>query len=85
MDMHGWGDVVETLYDLSRRGEWSRMGELITDKMVDTFATCGTYDEIAPMLKKRYGSINSSISISLAGTDATDDDKLKSILETLHR
>lgn len=85
MDMHGWGGVVETLYDLSRKGGWSQMGELITDEMVDSFATCGTYDEIAPMLKKRYGNINSSISISLAGTDTADDDKLKSILETLHR
>lgn len=85
MDMHGWGDVVETLYDLSRRGGWSRMGELITDEMVDTFATCGTYAEIAPMLKKRYGSINSSITLSLVGTDATDDNQLKAVLEALHQ
>jgi hypothetical protein len=53
--------------------------------MVDTFATCGTYAEIAPMLKKRYGSINSSITLSLVGTDATDDNQLKAVLEALHQ
>ena len=55
MDIHGWGDVFERLFEMSKRGEWAAMSELITDDMLEEFCTIATYDELVPKLLKHYG------------------------------
>lgn len=57
LDHHGWGDAHTELNQLSKRGEWNAMADLIDDTMLDTFAIVGAYDEIAPKIVDRYGSL----------------------------
>jgi hypothetical protein len=54
---HGWDDVGPQLNELSRKGEWVAMGELITDEMLDTFAVVAPPDDVAPAIVARYGDV----------------------------
>ena len=55
--LHGWEDVGTELNQLSRRGEWVAMGELITDEMLETFAVVAPPDALAAGILGRYGEI----------------------------
>ena len=57
LEMHGWGDLQEKLNEMTRRGDWTGMASLISDEMLDAFATTGTWSEIAGKLKDKYGGI----------------------------
>ncbi len=62
LDLHGWGDLQPELNALSKQGEWQRMGELISDEILETFAVVGEPEEIGPELKSRFGDVISRIS-----------------------
>jgi probable F420-dependent oxidoreductase len=62
LDVHGWGGLQEELNALSKRGEWVRMGELIDDDILNTFAVVGAPEEIAPELHRRYGDVVDRVS-----------------------
>jgi len=55
--VHGWEDVGTKLNELSRKGEWVAMGELITDEMLETFAVVATPDALAAAILARYGEV----------------------------
>jgi probable F420-dependent oxidoreductase len=55
--VHGWEDVGTKLNELSRKGEWVAMGELITDEMLETFAVVAPPDALADAIIARYGEI----------------------------
>ena len=38
LDIHGWGGLQEELNQLSKQGEWVKMGTLIDDEILNTFA-----------------------------------------------
>jgi probable F420-dependent oxidoreductase len=56
-DLHGWGAVGEELEHLSKTGGWDRMGGVIDDEVLHTFAVVGTADEVAAELLRRYGDV----------------------------
>jgi probable F420-dependent oxidoreductase len=47
LEAHGWGDVQEKLNDMTRKGDWGGMANLITDDMLEVYATTGTWSEPA--------------------------------------
>jgi probable F420-dependent oxidoreductase len=55
--LHGWDDVGTQLNELSRKGEWVAMGELITDEMLETFAVVAEPDALTGAILTRYGDI----------------------------
>lgn len=57
LELHGWGDLGDELNRLSKRGEWVRMGELIDDEILDTFAVVAEPEEVAGRVKARYGDL----------------------------
>jgi probable F420-dependent oxidoreductase len=54
MDMHGWGDLHETLYGMSKSGQWAEMWEQISDEMLAHFAVVAPVDELAAAVQARY-------------------------------
>ncbi|MEE9285967.1 MAG: TIGR03617 family F420-dependent LLM class oxidoreductase [Dehalococcoidia bacterium] len=83
MDIHGWGEEHLELHRLSREGKWDEMGELITDEMVDEFATLGTYDEIAGKIKAKWGGVSTRMGFAMPVRGPEDEERLKSILAEL--
>jgi len=62
LDLHGWGDLQPELNALSKRGEWAKMGEMITDQMVEAFAVTAPPSEVAAGLLARFGDVVDRIS-----------------------
>ena len=54
---HGWSGLSERLHDLSTRGAWEEMGDLIDDEMLEAFAVVGEPDEVGRRLLQRYGGL----------------------------
>src|SRR6187397_3049609 len=62
LEIHGWGGLQEELNGLSKQGEWVKMGTLIDDEILNTFAVVGAPEQIAPELHARYGDVIDRIS-----------------------
>jgi probable F420-dependent oxidoreductase len=57
LDIHGWGGLQDELNALSKQGAWAKMGTLIDDEILNTFAVVGEPEDIAPELSRRYGDV----------------------------
>lgn len=60
LELHGWGDVADGLLQLSRANQpeaWRRMGELITDEILETFAIVAEPYKIAAEVRARFGGV----------------------------
>jgi probable F420-dependent oxidoreductase len=55
LELHGWGDLQPELNTLSKRGEWVKMGELISDEVLHAFAVVAPIDQVATQVKARFG------------------------------
>ncbi len=54
LELDGWGDLQSELNTLSKRGEWVKMGELITDEVLDAFAVVCPLDRVAAEVRARF-------------------------------
>jgi probable F420-dependent oxidoreductase len=57
LDLHGWGDLQPDLNLLSKQGEWTKMGDLIGDEVVDAFAVDAGIDELPERITERIRGI----------------------------
>jgi len=57
LDLHGWGDLHTDLHQLSGRGDWATMADLIDDTMLHTFAVIGHADSVGAEIHRRFGDI----------------------------
>ena len=83
MDIHGWGDVFERLFEMSKRGEWAAMSEMITDDMLEEFCTIATYDELVPKLLKHYGGVTTRAALAIPTSTPEDEATLRSMIQQL--
>jgi probable F420-dependent oxidoreductase len=56
-DLHGWAGTRERLSEIARRREWQAMAGLVTDEMVETFATVAPPSQLLAKLEERYGGL----------------------------
>lgn len=57
-DVHGWGDVCDTLHHLSTEGRWDELSEHITDEMVTAFSIEATWSNLREAIDDRYEYID---------------------------
>ncbi|MBI3656371.1 MAG: TIGR03617 family F420-dependent LLM class oxidoreductase [Acidobacteria bacterium] len=57
LDLHGWGDLCESLGAKAARGEWHLMPAEIPDAMLDEFTVSAPYTEVAEHLKAKYDGL----------------------------
>jgi probable F420-dependent oxidoreductase len=81
LELHGWGGLQEELNTLSKQGEWTRMGTLIDDEILNTFAVVGEPERIAPELSQRYGDVIQRI--SFYAPYAADPDRWQAVMAAL--
>jgi hypothetical protein len=62
LEHHGWGDLQDELNRLSKQGEWTAMGELIDDEVLDAFAVVAEPHDMADALLARWGGLVDRIS-----------------------
>ncbi|WP_420453300.1 LLM class F420-dependent oxidoreductase [Ilumatobacter sp.] len=81
LEIHGWGGLQEELNSLSKQGEWEKMGTLIDDEILNTFAVVGEPEQIAPELSRRYGDVIQRI--SFYAPYASDPDRWSKVMADL--
>lgn len=81
LELHGWGGLQDELNALSKQGEWVKMGELIDDDVLNTFAVVGPPESIAEELHRRYGDVVSRI--SFYAPYRSDPDRWRAVLAAI--
>ena len=84
-EAHGLGDLATELNQLSRQQRWEEMPPLVSDEMIETFATVGTYDQIADRIKQRYGGLITHIEFGIQVRNDTDRGRLKEMIQDLQQ
>jgi probable F420-dependent oxidoreductase len=80
---HGLGDLADELKLLSRAQRWEEMPARISDDVLHTYVTVGTYDRIARMLVERYGKVVSHCEFSIAVKDPADKERLRELARAI--
>jgi hypothetical protein len=57
LELHGWGDLQTELNNLSKRGAWTEMAELIDDDVLDAFCVTASPGDVAAVVRKRFGDL----------------------------
>ena len=83
LDLHGWGDLHDELHQLSRRGGWAAMADLVDDTVLNTFAVVATPDQAGPEIQRRYGDLIDRY--TLYAPYALDDEVRRHVVTGLHK
>ena len=57
LELHGWGALGEELTALSKQGRWAEMGALVDDDVLLAFAVVAPPDDVAALVRERYGGL----------------------------
>ena len=82
-DVHDWTDEAEQAAALSKAQRWDEISAIVSDEMLHTIATVGTYDEIGGLLAERYGPHIDRIEFSIPVNTPGDGEQLSAILVEL--
>ena len=82
-EIHDWGDIARQASTLSREKKWDDLPGLVTDEMLHTVATIGTFDNIADRLNDRYAGRVDRIEFSTPVRTPDDAEALREILARL--
>ncbi len=83
LEVHGYQEVGSRLHEMSIRGEWDKMGGLISDEMLATFAVSGEYDQVAPQLKERFGGLLDEVAFNMEVSTPDDENAMRKIIQEL--
>jgi len=64
LDAHGWGEIHVELNQMSKRGRWDDMADLISDEILEAIAVVGPRNEIAGKLRARLDGIANGVSLT---------------------
>ena len=78
LELHGWGELQSDLNLLSKQGEWTKMGDLIGDDVLDAFAVVAEPDDLPAAIRRRIGGIADRTSFE--PSVAIDPDRLATML-----
>ncbi|MFM9942085.1 MAG: TIGR03617 family F420-dependent LLM class oxidoreductase [Hyphomicrobiaceae bacterium] len=82
-ELHGLGALADEMAVLSKAQRWEEMPGRISDEILHTYATVGTYDEIGSKLIARYGGIVSDIEFSIPCATPAEKDTMRALLKQL--
>ena len=77
------GALADEMAVLSKAQRWEEMPARITDEVLHTYATVGTYDEIGGKLVERYGGIVSDIEFSIPCASAAEQATMRNLIRQL--
>ena len=82
-DHHGLGELADELKLLSRAQRWEEMPQHITDDILETFVTVGTYDGSPRKLCDRYGGVVTHCEFSIPVKSAADKERLRALAKAI--
>jgi probable F420-dependent oxidoreductase len=82
-EAHGWTEIGPRLHEMSLKGQWDRMPAVVPDEVLEAFVVAGTYDEIVPRIKQRFGGICTRVGFSIPLRTPGDEERLTSMIREL--
>jgi probable F420-dependent oxidoreductase len=73
LEVEGWGDRQPVLNEMSKRGEWKAMADVIDEPMLRTLAVFGTPEECAGQIVERFGAGATRVCCYFPGYSANDE------------
>ena len=85
-DNLGMSEMTGRLHEMSLKGEWKAMSELIDDEIIEQFAIVGAPEQVLPKLLDTYGGMIDSVSIGDDSDEGLfgDDSALRKVIAQLH-
>jgi probable F420-dependent oxidoreductase len=69
LEHHGWAALGEELHAMSRRGEWEKMGDLVNDDVLHTFAVIGAPRQAGAQIRSRFGGLVDHVQVAVNGDE----------------
>jgi probable F420-dependent oxidoreductase len=85
LEAHGWGDLCEELHELSVQGRWGEMNRVISDEVLAEFAIIGTYDDVIPKIKARWGGLLNTTGFAMPVRSPADEERLRHYIGELQK
>ncbi len=83
LECHGFLEVGQLLHEMSLRGEWAEMAEMVSDEMLDAFSVAGEYDEVAEKFVERYGGLLDEVNFSVYTSSTPEEGQIRKIIKRL--
>lgn len=81
LETHGW-DFGNRLNNMSKRGEWEAMADVITDEVLNEVAVVAPVEELGARIRERYGDRLQRVGFySLGGDASLGDDEWAALVE----
>lgn len=84
-ELHGLGSLADEMAKLSKAQRWEEMPERISDEVLHTYATVGTYDEIGRKLVERYGGLCTDVEFSIPCTTPEEKATMRDLIEQVRK
>ena len=68
-DLHGVGELGETLQHATRQGAWDTMAAILTEELLVLLLDIETYRVLAPAIEKRFGGLVDTVSLDFLDSD----------------
>ncbi|HEX2038446.1 MAG TPA: LLM class F420-dependent oxidoreductase [Acidimicrobiales bacterium] len=62
LELHGWGEVQSELNALSKQGEWEKMGDVVDEEILGTFAVVAEPDAVPGAIEQRFAGLIDRVS-----------------------
>jgi probable F420-dependent oxidoreductase len=72
LELFGWDDLGARLQAMTRSGDWSQLGQLMTDEVLDALIPSGTWDELPAVISDWFGGLVDAVLIQ--PSDTYDDE-----------
>ena len=82
---HGFDDLAEQAARLSKAQRWEELPDLVTDELLHTYATVGTWDQIGARISARFGDVVTTIEFSIAPRTLAEGEFMSSLIRELGR
>ncbi|HIN25630.1 MAG TPA: TIGR03617 family F420-dependent LLM class oxidoreductase [Dehalococcoidia bacterium] len=83
LEAHGFQEIGQQLHEMSLKGQWAEMGELVSDEMLGAFSVSGEYDEIADKFVERYSGLLDEVSFTLVSEKQPEEAQMRKMVRRL--
>jgi probable F420-dependent oxidoreductase len=63
LELFGWDDLGAQLQFMTRSGDWSQLGSLMTDEVLDALIPAGTWDQLPTVINDWFGGLVDAVLI----------------------
>ncbi len=82
LELFGWGDVGARLQELTRHGQWDRLGSVLTDDHLDTLIPSATWDELPDVVESWFGGLTNGVLVQ-PPDDPGDDARFREVVQRI--